>query len=151
MIRMVGGTLGVAVIGAIFQAQAARRRSRIRPPSSHAFSAAMWVATAVTALGAALAIATAARPRRARRRRPRPRSAATALGESAAGEIAAERRRRARDRLTLEPAHREIERRPRAGLGQVELRQRLDLDLAERGDRLAVRALDRARGASARA
>ena len=65
MNRMVGGTLGVAVIGAVFAAQAP---AGVEDPAAfvHAFSSAMWVATAVTALGAALGDRTAARPRRAR-------------------------------------------------------------------------------------
>ncbi len=56
MNRMIGGSLGVAVIGAVFQAQA--------PDGSgdpvafiHAFSSAMWVATAVAFSGAIVAIA----------------------------------------------------------------------------------------------
>ena len=55
MNRMVGGTLGIAVIGAVFAAQAP---AGVEDPAAfvHAFSSAMWVATAVTALGAALAI-----------------------------------------------------------------------------------------------
>ena len=56
MNRMVGGTLGVAVTGAIFQA--------IAPAGTHdpakfvdAFSSAMWVATGVTLAGAITAVA----------------------------------------------------------------------------------------------
>jgi EmrB/QacA subfamily drug resistance transporter len=56
MNRMIGGTLGVAVIGAVFQA--------IAPAGTHdpakfvdAFSSAMWVATGVTIAGAITAVA----------------------------------------------------------------------------------------------
>jgi MFS family permease len=54
MNRMVGGSLGVAVIGAVFQALAP---AGTRDPSAfvHAFSDAMWVATAVAATGALMA------------------------------------------------------------------------------------------------
>ena len=56
MNRMVGGTLGVAVIGAVFQAEAP---AGVADPAAfvHAFSTAMWVATAVTAFGALVAVA----------------------------------------------------------------------------------------------
>jgi len=54
MNRMIGGSLGVAVIGAVFQALAPTGTS---DPSAfiHAFSDAMWVATAVAATGALMA------------------------------------------------------------------------------------------------
>ena len=89
MNRMVGGTLGVAVIGAVFAAQAP---AGVEDPAAfvHAFSSAMWVATAVTALGAALAIGLL-RGRAERAPAPAPEVPATALGEFAAGEITAER------------------------------------------------------------
>ncbi len=56
MNRMIGGSLGVAVIGAVFQAEAPRGA---RDPVAfvHAFSNAMWVATGVAILGAVVAIA----------------------------------------------------------------------------------------------
>jgi EmrB/QacA subfamily drug resistance transporter len=56
MNRMVGGTLGIAVVGAVFAGQAP---AGARDPAAcvGAFSTAMWVATAVAALGAVLAIA----------------------------------------------------------------------------------------------
>ena len=56
MNRMVGGTLGIAVIGAVFASQAP---AGIRDPAEfvHAFSTSMWVATAVAAVGAVIAIA----------------------------------------------------------------------------------------------
>ena len=89
MNRMVGGTLGIAVIGAVFAAQAP---AGVEDPAAfvHAFSSAMWVATAVTALGAALAIGLL-RGRAERAPEPAPEASATALGEFAAGEITAER------------------------------------------------------------
>jgi MFS family permease len=54
MNRMVGGTLGVAVIGAVFQAQAP---GGTRDPAAfvHAFASAMWVATGVAIAGAIIA------------------------------------------------------------------------------------------------
>jgi len=54
MNRMIGGSLGVAVIGAVFQALAP---AGTRDPSAfvHAFADAMWVATAVAATGALMA------------------------------------------------------------------------------------------------
>jgi EmrB/QacA subfamily drug resistance transporter len=56
MNRMVGGVLGVAVIGAVFAAIAP---AGVREAGAFidAFTASMWVATGVTALGAVLAIA----------------------------------------------------------------------------------------------
>jgi EmrB/QacA subfamily drug resistance transporter len=55
MNRMIGGTLGVAAMGAVFQAQAP---AGTRDPATfvHAFASSMWVATAVTALGAIVAV-----------------------------------------------------------------------------------------------
>ncbi len=55
MSRMIGGTMGVAVIGAVFQGEAP---AGTRDPAAfvHAFSSAMWVATAVAAVGAVVAI-----------------------------------------------------------------------------------------------
>jgi EmrB/QacA subfamily drug resistance transporter len=56
MNRMIGGSLGVAVIGAVFQAQAPAG-SKDPVAFVHAFSSAMWVATAVAAGGAVVAVA----------------------------------------------------------------------------------------------
>jgi hypothetical protein len=56
MNRMIGGSLGVAVIGAVFQARAPEGAA---DPVAFvgAFTAAMWVATAVAFAGAVVAIA----------------------------------------------------------------------------------------------
>jgi EmrB/QacA subfamily drug resistance transporter len=56
MNRMIGGTLGVAVIGAVFQGEAP---AGVRDPAAfvHAFASSMWVATAVAGAGAVVAIA----------------------------------------------------------------------------------------------
>ena len=56
MNRMIGGSLGVAVIGAVFQAQAPDGAT---DPAAfvHAFASAMWVATGVALVGAVVAIA----------------------------------------------------------------------------------------------
>ena len=57
MSRMVGGTLGVAVLGAIFQAQAGTGLGTADPGRFvDAFASAMWVATVVVAAGVVLAI-----------------------------------------------------------------------------------------------
>jgi EmrB/QacA subfamily drug resistance transporter len=55
MNRMIGGTLGIAVIGAVFQALAPSGSGN---PGEFidAFTTSMWVATAVTTLGAVIAI-----------------------------------------------------------------------------------------------
>ena len=93
MNRMVGGTLGVAVIGAVFAAEAP---AGVRDPAAfvHAFSSAMWVAAGVAALGAVAAIALL-RGRAKQADEPanlgEAEVPATALSELAAGEIAAER------------------------------------------------------------
>ncbi len=57
MNRMVGGSLGVAVIGAVFQGEAP---AGTRDPAAfvHAFSTAMWVATGVAIFGALTAVVT---------------------------------------------------------------------------------------------
>jgi EmrB/QacA subfamily drug resistance transporter len=95
MNRMVGGSLGVAVMGAVFAAQAPGGVSDAAG-FVHAFSSAMWVATGVTAFGAVLAIALL----RGRAERAETASLgedeapATALGEFATGEITAERAER---------------------------------------------------------
>ncbi len=56
MNRMIGGSLGVAVIGAVFQAEAP---NGAQDPVAfvHAFSDAMWVATAVALSGVVVAVA----------------------------------------------------------------------------------------------
>ena len=86
MNRMVGGTLGIAVIGAVFASQAP---AGTRDPAEfvHAFTTSMWVATAVAAVGAVIAIALL-RGRAA----PAPtaaesEAASTSPGELAAGEL----------------------------------------------------------------
>jgi EmrB/QacA subfamily drug resistance transporter len=55
MNRMIGGTLGIAVIGAVFAAMAP---DGVRDPGAFvdAFTSSMWVATGVTVLGAVIAI-----------------------------------------------------------------------------------------------
>ena len=91
MNRMVGGSLGVAVMGAVFAAVAP---AGVRDPVAFvdAFNSAMWVATGVAALGAVLAIALL---RGKAEREPQDfaasEAAATAPGELAAGELRAER------------------------------------------------------------
>ncbi len=87
MNRMVGGTLGIAVIGAVFASQAPAG-TRDAAEFVHAFSSAMWVATAVAAVGAVIAVALL-RGKAA----PKPsgvaesEAAATAPGELAAGDL----------------------------------------------------------------
>jgi EmrB/QacA subfamily drug resistance transporter len=55
MNRMIGGTLGIAVIGAVFQGLAP---AGVRDPAAfvHAFATAMWVATGVAIAGAVVAV-----------------------------------------------------------------------------------------------
>ena len=106
MNRMVGGTLGIAVIGAVFASQAP---AGTRDPAEfvHAFSSSMWVATAVAAVGAVIAVAllrgraapaptvaeseaAATRPassRPASCARPSRRSLARAVGIQSAGQL----------------------------------------------------------------
>ena len=90
MNRMVGGTLGIAVIGAVFAAMAP---AGVRDPGAFidAFTASMWVATGVTAVGALLAVALL----RGRAERPAtaeaPEPPAVPSGELATGELAHER------------------------------------------------------------
>jgi hypothetical protein len=90
MNRMVGGSLGVAVMGAVFAAVAP---AGVRDPVAFvdAFNSAMWVATGVAALGAVLAVALL---RGKAEREPdlaESEAAATTPGELAAGELRAER------------------------------------------------------------
>jgi len=55
MFRMVGGTFGVAAIGAIFQAEAGSVIAPSRDGFIHALSHAMWLSTAVAAAGVVIA------------------------------------------------------------------------------------------------
>jgi molecular chaperone DnaK (HSP70) len=57
MNRMIGGTLGIAILGAVFQALAPAGTT---DPSKfiHAFTTAMWVATGVAFVGALTAMLT---------------------------------------------------------------------------------------------
>jgi len=89
MNRMVGGSLGVAVMGAVFAAVAP---AGVRDPVAFvdAFNSAMWVATGVAALGAVLAVALL---RGKAEREPQDlaeaEAAVTAPGELATGELRA--------------------------------------------------------------
>jgi EmrB/QacA subfamily drug resistance transporter len=85
MNRMVGGVLGVAVIGAVFAAIAP---AGVREAGAFvdAFTASMWVATGVTALGAVLAIALLRG--KAERAAGVPDAPATPAEELATGELA---------------------------------------------------------------
>jgi EmrB/QacA subfamily drug resistance transporter len=76
MNRMIGGTLGVAAMGAVFQGEAP---AGTRDPVTfvHAFASSMWVATAVAALGAIIAAALI-------RGRPQPRREVAAEAEAPA-------------------------------------------------------------------
>ncbi len=85
MNRMIGGTLGIAVIGAVFQA--------IAPAGTHdpgkfidAFSSAMWVATGVTLAGAITAVALL---RGKATKRPEPAAAEAEAFAAPEGELAA--------------------------------------------------------------
>jgi EmrB/QacA subfamily drug resistance transporter len=90
MNRMVGGSLGVAVVGAVFASQAP---AGVQDPAAFvgAFSSAMWVTAGVAALGAIVAIALI----RGKAEGPAPveesTAATTAPGELATGELAIER------------------------------------------------------------
>ncbi len=87
MNRMVGGSLGVAVMGAVFAAVAP---AGVRDPVAFvdAFNSAMWVATGVAALGAVLAIALLrGKAEREPQALAESEAAATAPGELAAGEL----------------------------------------------------------------
>jgi EmrB/QacA subfamily drug resistance transporter len=55
MFRMVGGTFGVAAIGAIFQSEAGSVLAPSRDAFIHALSHAMWLSTAVAAAGVVIA------------------------------------------------------------------------------------------------
>jgi hypothetical protein len=57
MFRMVGGTFGVAAIGAIFQSEAGSVLAPSRDAFIHALSHAMWLSTAVAATGVVIAFA----------------------------------------------------------------------------------------------
>jgi EmrB/QacA subfamily drug resistance transporter len=90
MNRMVGGSLGVAVVGAVFASQAP---AGVQDPTAlvNAFSSAMWVTAGVAALGAIVAIALI----RGKAERPAPveesAAATTSGGELATGELALDR------------------------------------------------------------
>jgi EmrB/QacA subfamily drug resistance transporter len=97
MSRMVGGTLGVAVLGAIFQGEvgAAAGAAGASPAAFvDAFASAMWVATGVVAAGVVLTIAliTSARGREPRPAEPEPttaeRAALEGAGAAPTGELA---------------------------------------------------------------
>jgi EmrB/QacA subfamily drug resistance transporter len=88
MSRMIGGTLGVAAMGAVFQGEAA---AGTRDPATfvHAFASSMWVATGVALLGAAIA-ATLIRGKSGAHHEPAAAEApATPGGKLAAGDQAA--------------------------------------------------------------
>ena len=89
MNRMVGGTLGIAVIGAVFQALAP---AGVRDPGRFidAFTTSMWVATGVAATGALIAIALL-RGRAERTPSELAEAPATTAGELAAPEVASDR------------------------------------------------------------
>jgi EmrB/QacA subfamily drug resistance transporter len=86
MNRMIGGTLGIAVIGAVFASMAPQG---VRDPGAFvdAFTSSMWVATGVTVLGAVIAIALL----RGRAEReptvPESEAATTSMGNLATGEL----------------------------------------------------------------
>ena len=87
MNRMVGGTLGIAVIGAVFAAMAP---AGVRDAGAFvdAFTAAMWVATAVTAVGAVIAIVLLrGKAERTETTLPEAEAAMTSPGELAVGEL----------------------------------------------------------------
>jgi EmrB/QacA subfamily drug resistance transporter len=86
MNRMIGGTLGIAVIGAVFASMAP---DGTRDPGAFvdAFTSSMWVATGVTVLGAVIAIALL---RGKAEREPsvaESEAATTAMGEFGTGEL----------------------------------------------------------------
>jgi EmrB/QacA subfamily drug resistance transporter len=88
MNRMIGGSLGVAVIGAVFAALAP---AGVKDPVAFvgAFSSAMWVTTGVAALGAVVAIATLrGKAEREPQSVAQSEAATTAPGELATGELA---------------------------------------------------------------
>jgi MFS family permease len=97
MSRMVGGTLGVAVLGAIFQGEVgAEAGAAGTSPAAFvdAFASAMWVATGVVAAGAVLTVVliTSARGREPRPAEPEPttaeRAALEGAGAAPTGELA---------------------------------------------------------------
>jgi EmrB/QacA subfamily drug resistance transporter len=57
MFRMIGGSFGVAAIGALFQAEAGSVLTPSRHEFVHALSHAMWLSTAVAAVGVVIAFA----------------------------------------------------------------------------------------------
>jgi EmrB/QacA subfamily drug resistance transporter len=97
MSRMVGGTLGVAVLGAIFQGEVGAEAGAAGTSSAafvDAFASAMWVATGVVAAGVVLTIVliTSARGREPRPAEPEPttaeRAALEGAGAAPTGELA---------------------------------------------------------------
>jgi EmrB/QacA subfamily drug resistance transporter len=88
MNRMIGGSLGVAAMGAVFQGEAP---AGTRDPATfvHAFASSMWVATGVALLGALIAAATIRGKSKPRRQPGIAEGPATPGGELATGEHAA--------------------------------------------------------------
>ena len=131
MFRMVGGSLGVAVTGAIFQGSVGADFSAATPAgsSSTRWRQAMGVSAAVTVGRCG--------GRRARDPiRPQARPVAQRRGCGGGGKSRWRAARRSRPAERAQP--RPIAGQP-FGSREVERRQRLDLDVAERRDRLAVR------------
>jgi EmrB/QacA subfamily drug resistance transporter len=85
MSRMVGGTLGVAVLGAIFQSQVGSAATASPVAFVDAFASAMWVATAVVAAGAVLTVVLITSQRV---RQPAPAAAPDMAERAAVGEAA---------------------------------------------------------------
>jgi hypothetical protein len=88
MNRMIGGSLGVAAMGAVFQGEAP---AGTRDPATfvHAFASSMWVATGVALLGALIAAATIRGKSKPRHQPAVAEGPATPGGELATGEHAA--------------------------------------------------------------
>jgi EmrB/QacA subfamily drug resistance transporter len=88
MNRMIGGSLGVAAMGAVFQGEAP---AGTRDPATfvHAFASSMWVATGVALLGAVIAAATIRGRPKAHREAVAAEAPASPGGELATGDQAA--------------------------------------------------------------
>jgi hypothetical protein len=86
MNRMIGGTLGIAVIGAVFASMAP---DGVRDPGAFvdAFTSSMWVATGVTVLGAGIAIALLRGKAEREPQVAQAEAATTAQGSLATGEL----------------------------------------------------------------
>jgi EmrB/QacA subfamily drug resistance transporter len=86
MNRMIGGTLGIAVIGAVFASIAPQG---VRDPAAFidAFTSSMWVATGVTMLGAVIAIAVLRGKAEREPSAAESEAATTAVGEFGTGEF----------------------------------------------------------------